>query len=149
MATAPAPAPPAIRMARTYPAPRERVFRAWTDPKAIARWLAPADEFTTTVHELDPRVGGRYRVEMRTGDDAFIVAGTYREIRPPERLVFTWRWEYEPESAESLVTIELFERERGAATELVLSHERISDRESRDKHEHGWKGCLDRLARAV
>lgn len=148
MATAPAPAKPAIRVARTYAAPRERVFRAWTEPEALTRWFAPADEYRTTVLELDVRPGGRYRVEMRLQDDAYVVAGTFREVRPPERLVFTWRWEYEgPSAPESIVAVDFLDR--GAATELVLSHERIADEESRAKHEHGWKGCLDRLGRAV
>jgi uncharacterized protein YndB with AHSA1/START domain len=145
MAIASKEAPP-LRIARTLPAPREKVFRAWTDPQAIARWLAPGDDFRTTVFELDLRPGGRYRIEMREGGKSHVVAGTYREIRPPERLVCTWRWENEPAHAgETLVTLEFFERD--GATELVLTHERFEDPASRDEHEKGWAGCLGRLAR--
>lgn len=144
MATTPAQAPPALRITRTFPAPRERVFRAWTDPQALTRWFAPGVEYETRVAELDLRPGGRYRVEMLRAGQTHRVAGTYREIRPPEKLVFTWRWENEPAHVgETLVTIELFDH--GGSTELVLTHERLAEAASRDEHEKGWQGCLGRL----
>ena len=141
-----APSPAPLRIARTYAAPRETVFRAWTDPRALTRWFAPADDFRTEVPELDLRVGGRYRVHMTQGDATHRVTGTYLEIRPPERLVFTWRWEDEPAHLdETRVTIELFERD--GATELILTHDRFTDGASREEHGKGWNGCLDRLGR--
>jgi uncharacterized protein YndB with AHSA1/START domain len=144
MALAPTQAPTAVRIARRLTAPREKVFRAWTDPQAIARWFAPSEDFRTTVFALDLRPGGSYRIEMLEGDKPHRVAGRYVEIRPPEKLVFTWKWENEPAHVgESLVTIELFDRD--GATELVLTHERIADPASRDEHEKGWGGCLTRL----
>jgi len=148
MATAETQTPTALRITRTLRAPREKVFRAWTDPQAIARWFAPGDDFRTTVFELDLRPGGRYSIEMLQGDQPHRVAGTYVEIRPPERLVFTWKWENEPAHAgESLVTLELFDR--GGSTELVLTHDRIAEQASRDEHEKGWGGCLARLENFV
>ncbi len=148
MATAtPTPARPAtpLRVTRTFPASRERVFRAWTEPQALTRWLAPSDDFQTTVLELDLRPGGRYRVEMLQGDRPHRVAGTYVEIRPPEKLVFTWTWDNDPAHVgETLVTLEFIER--GDSTELVLTHDRFADAASRDEHGKGWTGCLDRLA---
>jgi uncharacterized protein YndB with AHSA1/START domain len=144
MAIAPPQAPATLRITRTLPATRERVFRAWTDPQALARWLAPSDQFSTSVPEFDLRPGGRYRVEMRLADQTHVVGGAYREIRPPEKLVFTWRWENEPaHTVETLVTVELFDRV--GSTELVLTHERFADEASRDEHHKGWNGCLERL----
>jgi uncharacterized protein YndB with AHSA1/START domain len=97
-----------LRLSRTYPAPREEVFRAWTDPKALERWFAPSREFVTNVSLLELRPGGRYRVEMRKGDASHVVVGQYREIRPPEKLVYTWRWENHPErgTEDTIVTVE-------------------------------------------
>jgi uncharacterized protein YndB with AHSA1/START domain len=93
--------------------------------------------------QVDLRVGGRYRIVMRgpDGDDK-IVGGVYRVIERPSRLVYTWKWE-ESAMADSVVTIEF--HERGKATEVVLRHEGLSDPESRGRHEHGWKACLDNL----
>ena len=141
-------APAPLRITRTYPAPREKVFKAWTDPRALSRWFAPADDFRTEVLELDVRPGGRYRVDMIQGERRHRLAGRYVEVRPPERLVFTWEWENEPaHGLETLVTIELFDR--GGSTELVLTHERFIDSASRDEHGKGWNGCLARLGRFV
>jgi len=97
--------------------------------------------------ELDLRPGGRYRFDMiEAGQTHHRVAGSYLEIRPPERLVFTWKWENEPAHAEETrVTIELFDR--GRETELVLTHDRFTDPASRDEHGKGWNGCLDSLGR--
>ena len=139
-----------LRLSRTYPAPREEVFRAWTDPKALERWFAPDSEFVTKVPILELRPGGRYRVEMRKGDANHVVVGEYREVRPPEKLVFTWKWEVSEMAVgleDTIVTLEF--HDRGQATELILIHEKLATVEEREKHEHGWKGCLDQLARYI
>ena len=78
MATATDKAPTQLRVTRTFAAPREKVFRAWTDPQALKTWFAPSDKFATRIPELDLRVGGRYRIEMQLEDKNNIVVGTYR-----------------------------------------------------------------------
>jgi uncharacterized protein YndB with AHSA1/START domain len=94
--------------------------------------------------EVDLRVGGKYRIEMEAPDGAKHAAhGTYRVIEPPSKLVYSWGWESGPET-DTLVTVEF--NERGAATEVVLKHERLTTAESRDRHTQGWNGCLDKLA---
>jgi len=74
--------------------------------------------------------------------DVFYLGGVFREIRPPERLVYTWQWEGEP--GETLVTVEF--RDLGSRTEVVLTHERFPDAEAVARHTDGWNGCLIRLA---
>ncbi len=138
---------PILRLERTFAAPRERVFRAWTDAAELARWFAPTDGHTTKVIELEVRVGGRYRVEMHPpSGNVHTVTGTFREIRPPDRLVFTWAWEGK-DMGETLVTLEL--QDRGGSTELVLTHELFPTQELRDQHNQGWDGCLSRLVKLV
>jgi|SRR5579863_3307720 len=137
-----------LKIRRTFQAPRERVFRAWTDAIELARWFAPSAEYSTHVPELDLKVGGKYKVEMHhKGGNVNKVGGTYREIVPPEKIVFTWRWENDPSAHESLVTIEFLDL--GPATEVLLTHVQLPDAEQRDKHLQGWIGCLTRLAEYV
>ncbi|HET7874267.1 MAG TPA: SRPBCC domain-containing protein [Methylomirabilota bacterium] len=137
-----------LRLTRTLPAPRERVFRAWTDPEALTRWWGPHG-FETPSAELDLRVGGRYRLAMRKLPDGevFYLTGTYREVRPPERLVYTWQWEAEPELGNTLVTVEF--REVAGGTEVTVTHELFPSEKVGDDHNRGWSGCLDRLAGAL
>ena len=140
-------AKPALKITRTYAAPREKVFRAWTDPEVMKKWFAPSDEFSVPEVAIDARVGGRYCIVMRAPDgEHHRVGGVYREYAPPARLVFTWAWESTPER-ESLVTVEF--KELGTSTELILTHERFADEEARDKHQQGWTGCLGRLAQVL
>lgn len=130
-----------LRLTRTFPAPREKVFRAWTDPKALGRWFAPTPAFETRTPIFELRVGGRHEIEME-------LEGVYREIRSPERLAFTWQWLTGPSASAPrtmLVTLDFVER-RGA-TEIVLTHEGFSGAADRDQHDHGWKDCLDSLER--
>ena len=68
----------ALRLTRTYAAPPEKVYAAWTDPQALKRWFAPSDDFQTPEVEADVRVGGRYRIVMRSPD------GEWHRVERPE-----------------------------------------------------------------
>jgi uncharacterized protein YndB with AHSA1/START domain len=78
-----------------------------------------------------------------------IVGGVYREIVPPERLVFTWTWELAGavfnDGHESLVTVSFAARDNGK-TEMTLRHERLGNQEALDSHRHGWTGTFEKLA---
>ncbi|MDQ3654092.1 MAG: SRPBCC family protein [Chloroflexota bacterium] len=80
---------PIITMTRTFDAPRELVFRAWTDPIHLAQWWGPHG-FTNPVCEVDLRPGGAWRIDMQ-GPDGTIYPnkGVYQEVDPPARLVYT------------------------------------------------------------
>jgi uncharacterized protein YndB with AHSA1/START domain len=123
--------------------PRD-VFDAWTDPGLLANWFAPAPGFTTTVHAIDVRVGGSYRIEMLGPDGTKHTAiGEYRDVVPGARLVITWRWAERTDMQDTLVTLEF--RPRGNATELVLTHSLFVAEDDRDHHEKGWCGCITQL----
>ncbi len=137
-----------IRLTRTFAAPRERVFRAWTEPEQLIKWWGPKG-FTVPEHSIDVRVGGAWRTTMRSPEGTnHIVAGVYREITPPERLVFTLGWETEgPRGHETVVTIEFHERD--GATELQLTQELFESETSRDMHNQGWSTSLESLDDAL
>jgi len=87
---------------------------------------------------------------MTKGGSTHVAVGQYREIRSPERLVYTWRWEVSDVAGDfedTIVTLEF--HDRGRETELVLIHEKLPNAEERGKHEHGWNGCLAQLARYI
>ena len=140
-----------LTITRIINAPRERVFAAWTDPDHLHRWWGAHDGFTAPIVEVDLRPGGRYRFGMQDPEQAhpYIGGGEYREVNPPEKLVFTWVWEKMPLDISdwvppvTLVTVEFFDRD--GATEIVLTHELFTDEHMRDEHNNGWGGCIDRL----
>jgi uncharacterized protein YndB with AHSA1/START domain len=79
----------ALLLTRVFNAPRSLVFTAWTDPKQLAQWWGPTG-FTNPLCELDLRVHGEIRIDMRAPNGTiYPMAGAFREIVPPERLVFT------------------------------------------------------------
>jgi uncharacterized protein YndB with AHSA1/START domain len=134
-----------LQVRRTFAAPRDRVFRAWTDVKQFALWFHPSADYTTIISQLDLRVGGAYSIEMHHKDgNVHKLQGTYKEVKAPEKLVFTWRWQRETLSPETLVTVEL--RDLGGSTEVCLTHQNFPSAEDREKHNHGWQGCLEQLA---
>lgn len=78
-----------LTISRVFDAPREVVFRAWTDPEQLGRWWGPHG-FTNPVVDIDPRPGGRWRIYMRAPDGTvYPNGGRYLEVREPERLVYT------------------------------------------------------------
>ena len=135
-----------LQIKRTYEAPRERVFRAWTDPERLMKWFCP-EGYENPGADVDLRVDGKYKIQMRKLPDGnpFAVGGRYLEVTEPSRLVFTWQWEgNDLPTADTVVTVEL--EETNGITELTLTHERFPDEEMRDKHDKGWCSCLDRFA---
>jgi uncharacterized protein YndB with AHSA1/START domain len=74
------------------------------------------------------------------------VGGTIREVVPNQKLVYTWAWHSMPER-ESLVTVEF--KPHGDGTMLTLRHEQLFDEATRDRHQHGWSGALDKLEKFV
>ena len=133
-----------LQVKRTFAAPRDRVYRAWTDAKQFALWFHPTSDYTTVITQLDLRVGGAYSLEMHhKGGNVHKLSGTYKEVKPPEKLVFSWRWQREDASPESLVTVEF--RDLGMSTEVSLIHQNLINAEERAKHNEGWTGCLEQL----
>jgi len=133
---------PSLTIKRRLNAPPAKVFAAWTDPEKMKRWMGPQGVSPLRA-EIDPRVGGRYRLVMRSPDgEEHDVSGVYREVVPDRKLVFTWAWKSTPER-ESLVTVEL--TPDGDGTVLTLTHAQFFDEEARDRHNHGWNGSLEKL----
>jgi uncharacterized protein YndB with AHSA1/START domain len=147
-----------LQITRVFDAPRELVFKAWTDANQFKQWFGAAacEGSSLESMKVDARTGGKYRLQVRRADGEFwTTAGTYREVTPPERLVFTWQFEKdgsgdeygEVEPPEMLVTLEF--KARGKQTELILTHETFASVESRDRHEDGWGRCLNELGKFV
>ena len=131
-------------VSRTINAPRDKVFAAWTEPEAIKAWFGP-EGCDTTDAEIDARVGGRYLFTMNEGEHHGLrVSGTFEEVSPPDRLIFTWKWLTGPgeDLEETRVTVECLAA--GDATEVRIKHEGLAGA-MRDEHIKGWTGCLENL----
>jgi len=127
---------PKLVLRRVYPVAPAQVWRAWTDPQALARWWGPGPVDSVTSAVMDVRVGGRYRIAFLAPDgvehEAF---GEYLEVVPNRRLVFTWARRGMPEIA-SRVSVDLQAVDGG--TELRFVHAQFPDVAARDDHEIGW-----------
>ena len=124
---------------RTFTASRQRVFRAWITPRALEHWLRPRG-MGVTVSQLEARVGGSFRFDLEDGSS---IVGTYLQIVPPEKLVFTWSGGA-AQSWGTTVTLDFLDH--GPVTEVVLTHEGLSTPERRARAEGGWPSLFDALA---
>ena len=136
-----------VRIERTFAAPAEDVFDAWTSPEVMRRWLHPGPDWATPEAEVDLRVGGKVRVAMRRPDGSEVEAkGAYTVIDRPHRLVMTWTFGDEP-SNEQLLEVSFTESE--GSTTVLLVNTGISTGERRDAQDWGWRGCLYQLEQAT
>lgn len=129
-------------------APRERIFRALTEPGVLAKWWGPSG-FTTPEIDLDLRVGGGYRFRMQPPEgEAFHLAGEFLQLDPPRRLVYTFRWEEpDPDDRETVVTLSL--DALGDATRLSLSQGEFATDARLGLHRSGWTESLVKLRELV
>ncbi len=133
-----------ITITRTFAAPRERVFAAWTDPGQFARWFGGAGTAVEDV-AMDVRPGGAWRARMVIDNGAVEIPwrGTYQEVDPPSRLVLTLT--DRPGDEYELVTVML--KEAGGGTEMTFTQEGgHMPPEQYKQAEEGWRGFFDAMA---
>lgn len=136
-----------VRIERTFDAPAEDVFDAWTSEEVIARWFKPAQGWQEAGAEVDLRVGGSIRVVMRTPNGEPVRAGgEYTLIERPHRLAFTWTFDDDPTNQQM---IELDFTERDGVTTVLFVNSDISEAERRDAQYEGWSTCLDNMERVL
>ena len=134
-----------LSITRHFKAPRERVFAAFSTLEAMAAWIGCHDS-KIIGDSLDFRIGGKYQLRMSNSKGDCLVTGSYQQITPPSKIVFTWQYQDDEDwqDVESVVTIDL--QDRGTETELKLTHAGLPTPESRDNHEYGWTQSVDKLA---
>jgi len=136
-----------LRIERTYDAPPEDVFDAWTNPEVLRRWWRPNPAWVTPVAEVDLRVGGRYRISMEDPENGtrHTAGGEYSEVSRPRRLVYSWQWEQDDGQPGHVSTVTVDFHADGERTNVVLEHSDLESSQSRDSHTHGWSGILEML----
>lgn len=134
-----------LLITRVFDAPRDLVFKVWTDPRHLANWWGPRHHPATHL-DMDVRPGGTWRnrlTSVETGADLWH-HGVFREVVPPERLVFTFTWEEEGERGlETLVTVTF--AEQGGKTRMTFRQAPFQSVAERDGHVEGWTSSFDRL----
>ena len=133
-------------LTRVFDAPRERVWREWTEPEAFADWFgAPGGEVPLSTVSMDVRPGGSLRLTMFAGPERREInwTGVYREVRAPERLVFTISDQPDEERYELIVVV-LTDLGDGR-TEMLLEQRGLMSPEEYDGARSGWSTFLDRI----
>jgi uncharacterized protein YndB with AHSA1/START domain len=137
-----------LNIERTYAAPPDRVFEAWTSEEVLRRWFHAERAWDTPEASVDLRVGGEVRVVMRnpaTGDE-YGGGGRYTEIEPPRRLAFTWLWDNQ--GTRTLIQLDFAETDDGG-TRVAFTHTGLWDEEAVRDHRDGWTNCFNNLAAAL
>ena len=135
-----------LTITRVFDAPRELVWRAWTDREMAMQWAGPQG-FTALDFKLDPRPGGEWLLKMHSaGSGELTNRGVVREAVEPERLAFTFAWDNEDGTPghEMLITIDF--ADVGGKTEMTFRQGVFESVEDRDGHREGWSESFDKLA---
>lgn len=140
---------PTLTMERTFAAPAQRVFEAFTSEEVIRRWWQAGDGWDTPEARVDLRIGGELRVVMHDPHKNALYGGggRYTEIDPPSRLVFTWVWDDDRDQVEQLIEIDFSESDERTTVRFV--HRNLWDEETVADHEDGWSKAFENLRREV
>ena len=134
-----------VTVTRRINQPATKIFDAWLDPKMMAKYMVPSDEFTVPHAEIDARVGGRFSFIVKK-DKENSHAGTYLAIDRYSKIAFTWE---SPFSAEGSMVTLTFTPVEGGATEVELTHVKFLSEGSRDGHAKVWTTILATLEQLV
>jgi len=142
-----------LSVSRVIKAPREKVFRAWLDPKIRQQWWTNEKNEGPISCEIDGRTGGAYRITQTHDSDEhpepdgfiWIMDGEFLEVTPHERIVFTWNVNHTVEPIkDQRVTVEFEEVEGG--TNVTITHEGVMSENIADGTRQGWTGLLENIA---
>lgn len=131
-----------IVVRRRMPAPREVVYQAWIDPEGLREWMCPGD-IVSAEAVLDVRVGGSFRIVMKSKDRVHEHTGSYQVVDPPAKLAFTWSAVENPGEI-TLVTVEFLAQ--GKESELVITHEGFTKSDVAERYEMGWGTIANKFA---
>lgn len=138
-----------LTIERTYDAPADRVFDAFTSEEVMRRWWHAGNDWETPEATVDLRIGGEVRIVMRDPHKPaeYGGGGVYTEIEPPSRLAFTWIWDDDRDQVEQLIVIDF--EDSGDATKVRFTHENLWNEETVRDHEDGWNKLFDNLEREL
>ncbi len=142
-------ATPVLRMERTFDAPVDRVFRAWSDPGELAQWAWGSIGHDVRA-DVDLRVGGAYRItSSQPGQPTVACEGIYEEVVTDRRLVYSLHWDAPMgyDAPDERVTVEFVGR--GEQTDVTFVHEGVPHEIARDEHEKGWANTFDTLTQLL
>ncbi len=129
------PVPAAAIVRRVLPAPPAAVWAEWLDPEGMAEWMCPRPARPTKI-ELDPRPGGRLRIDIDDQGFELSITGRYLELDEPRRLSFTWSCSVWQPPADSVVTVTLLPH--GDEQTLMTIHHAKLPPDVLDSHQNGW-----------
>lgn len=144
-----------LHMSRMFNAPRELVYEAFTNPAMVSEWMGPRG-FSAMDLEYDVRPGGRWRLRLHVtgptmdcdphGQTDLWMQGTYLEVAPPERLVYTFAWDGRTDIPYEETTITVTFRELEGKTVMDFKQGPFADAANRDEHTVGWTSSFERFA---
>lgn len=137
-----------IKLHRVFATKPEKLYRAFTEADALARWLPP-EGYTCTVHSLDARVGGKFHMSFRnfTTGDSNSFGGEFLELVPHKRLKYTDRFDDPNLPGEMVVTVIL--KEVSCGTDVNITQENVPDIIPAEACYLGWQQSLQFLAKLV
>ncbi len=137
-----------LRLTRVIKAPAERIYKAFLDPDALAKWIPPHG-FTGHVHQMDARVGGSYRMSFSTITRSWtqFFGGKYLELKPFERIVHTDKFEGDDPAFQGEMKVTITFQPVAGGTEVNILQENIPKGPAAEGAPQGWAQSLDNLQR--
>lgn len=137
----------AIDLKRTYNLPASKVYAAFASSEAIKSWFGPTSCLVISA-DWEPIVGQTFRIDVDSDEMGKMSAiGEFQVVEPNREITMSWNWEGEPAKNESRLSITF--KESDGKTVLNLIHKGFTAQESRDHHEIGWEGTLDKFTTLV
>lgn len=131
-----------LTVERRIKAPAARLYDAWLDPAMLLRFMKAGRDVSVKEALTDPRVGGRFSITMQTPEREIPHTGTYLELKPHERMVFTWASPHSLEDSRVTLTF----TPEGDGTLVTLHHIRFRNEGAREGHREGWSSILAAMA---